>query len=61
MRLLQLPFRVPLWLVMGCLLLAGLAINVTLGLILFPLGLLASLLEKAYFALSERFHTPCLS
>ncbi|WP_157644059.1 hypothetical protein [Burkholderia ubonensis] len=46
---------------MGCLLLAGLAINVTLGLILFPLGLLASLLEKAYFALSERFHTPCLS
>ncbi|WP_157657681.1 hypothetical protein [Burkholderia ubonensis] len=45
---------------MGCLLLAGIGVNVTLGLVLAPLGLLASQLENAYFALRERLTTACL-
>ncbi|KWA83832.1 hypothetical protein WL29_20930 [Burkholderia ubonensis] len=60
MRLLLVSLRAPLWLVMGCLLLAGIGVNVTLGLVLAPLGLLASQLENAYFALRERLTTACL-
>lgn len=61
MRLLLIPLRAPLWLVMACLLLAGIAANVALGLILLPIGLLASGFEKAFFVLREKYQKPCLS
>lgn len=59
MRILLFPFRVLAWVILAALLLAGLSLNVVLGLVIWPAALLYRVAERAHDELRERYPTPC--
>jgi hypothetical protein len=54
LRYFLIPLRVPCWLVFAALLLAGLALNVVAGLVLWPAAKLVRPVAAAHFALRDR-------
>jgi hypothetical protein len=58
---LLIPLRLRTWLVMGCLLLAGVGENLAAGIVIWPVAKIFCLAETVIFALRARRSSPCLN